>query len=133
MLAVAVLAVPVLAILVLAVLVFAVFVLDAARRGAGCVGIAVGAVCDDDTLRGAVDTEAAAAALWLGIRWVVSAATDFPAPTSAGSAAPVSNRRIAAGDNATCDVENSRNAPGSGFGVASSRASRSRISLFTTR
>jgi hypothetical protein len=108
-------------------------VLDAARRGADWAGIAEGAVGADWAARGAVDTDVAAAARWFGMRCVVSVAAAFPAPTNAGSPTPLSNRRTAAGDNATCEVENSRNAPGSGFGDASSRASRSRIWSFTTR
>jgi hypothetical protein len=114
--------------------VLAALVLAAVRRGADCAGIAEGAVEDDDAVCGGFDTEVAAAARGLGMRWVVSVAEAFPAPTSAGSpaAAPFSKRRTAAGDKATCEVENSRNAPGSGFGDASSRASRCRISSFTT-
>ena len=107
---------------------------DAAGRRGALWAIRFGAVAADELLRGEVVREEAGARC-AAARAVVSGPTADPAVASMGSvsAAPLWKRRTAAGESAICAVEYSRNAPGSGFGDASSRAKRSRISSLTTR
>ena len=95
----------------------------AALGGAGAAAVARLAGAEDDA-------EAAAVAARCAVNRCVGSLDDvrvLDAIAGSGAGEPSNTLRTAVGESEIWIVENSRNAPGSGFGAASSRVSRSRI------
>ena len=108
-------------------------IVAAERRGAGGggAGAGLGGAAAVATLAGTEDDAVAAAvAARCAVSRCVGSLDDvrvLEAIAGSGAGEPSNTRRTAVGESETLIVENSRNAPGSGFGAASSRVSRSRI------